>query len=240
MIIDKLYRGDKRQNGTLVEKYRSAGLISKMIDGGDPMFIQRNGLIEGIKAHVDPLNENHIKFHNTTHFLSFSASYERAKYFAASGKPEQLLRCNDYEEQRCIFSLDISSRKIISDEAGLYYLEYNCNRKLLQSDEPAEILLGILLRNQPCNFCNKNRKHTILLIDVVKHLKNLNDKDNYSNWIKLATRDTEWLIMCTDYYADLYGNSAIIPRSNLWTAEHFRLKTEPVRDLSNDGTMWFS
>ena len=229
-----LYRGDKRENGSLAEMYRSVGIYSKQINGGNPAYVDRHGLMESIRAHVKPLITVEKVFQQKSKFISFTSNYERAKYFASDGKTDLLIPCKEYYERRYIFTLEISPNKLEDFKNGIYRYEYLCNRQLTRSNSIDPFDINVM-KMVPCDFCQNNKNfHSILLIDVCKYLNQNKDNVKFQNAIKSAERDSEWLVIPTDYSIELRGDRSNIPVADFWRAEHFILKHENMKDPYED------
>jgi hypothetical protein len=234
MLPEKLYRGDKLKNGTFAELYRTEGLLSKEIHGGNPRYVSINGLLTSVRAHIKPANISEQIFHEKSKFISFTSDYKRAIYFASDGKPEKLRSCKEHYEQRYIFTFDISKIISIDQKNGLYKLEFYCNRKLIKPSALNDIAM-IFLRDVPCPQCQINKEpHCIVLVDVVAFLNNNKQSKARENAIQLAKRDFEWLIMPSDYSAKLRGLSSRIPLADIWSVDHFILEGEEYRDPFKD------
>jgi hypothetical protein len=231
MIPNYLYRGDNIDNKlTMPGKYRSEGLFTKLINQGDPAYIDKMGLLESVRSHIKPESDKEKVFSSTSSFLSFSSNRERALYFAACGKPDELVECQEYYEKRYLFTINTSDCQFQILQPGVFNLEYSCNRKLISQNAPADV--GICdLRNSPCEYCGNNlTNHHLLLIDVVTFLDSNPNLEKYEGAISNAQRDFEWLIMPMDYIPKLASYSARFPRSSIWHANHYILRSEGPRD----------
>jgi hypothetical protein len=173
MKSNKLYRGDKIQNMTMPERYRSSGIISKLINGGNPAYIQRQGLINAISAHTNPRTKAEKYFLDKSEFISFTEDKNIALNYCSYNAeldncfPNELLPCDEYFETRYIFCLDIYNIRKISFEKSIYLLTYKCNPELRKSDSLNE---GIIEAQREfgwynCEVCKRNELHKMYLIN---------------------------------------------------------------------------
>ena len=95
-----LYRGDTGGLGTFCEIYRTEGLLTKEINGGDPAYVDRNGLLESVRAHVKPANISEQTFKERSKFFSFTSHRDRALFYASQGNPNRLTPSENYLETR--------------------------------------------------------------------------------------------------------------------------------------------
>ena len=233
-----LYRGDTILNQTMPERYRSCGIISKMINGGNPAYVQRNGLVKSIQAHINPLTEAERIFLSKSKFISFSEEKFIAKKHCLYDKvqnkylSDELIECEDYHETRYVFSLDISEWLPLSPEEGIFLLEYNCNPARRKSDGLNEDVIEFQVESEwyQCEVCKRNEKHKMYIVDCVKflecHKKYCLNEGAFLN----AKEDKEWLVLPRDFHKDLRGCSSMIPVSNIWKAELYFLKSKGMRN----------
>lgn len=207
MKPDKLFRGDVKGNKTQPEQYGIEGLLTKLINNGDPSYISKAGIVEAIRVHVAPTVEETILWSKSS-FLSFSANRQRALDFAAYNKPENLIpgdRPGDGEKQAYLFTLDISVC-VATASHGIYSLAYDCSL------------------NIRCKHCTPaKQKHHLLLIDVVTFLSENHSFAKTEDAIENARRDSEWLLLPIDYIPQLDGFHARIVPSAIWDVEHYIL-----------------
>ena len=234
-----LYRGDQHTNSnTMPGKYRSLGLVRKIINGGSSAYIQREGLLNTITAHIDPRTIWEKDFHQKSEFISFSSDIDKAKYYCSKYEdkyfPENLIQCEEYYETRYIFTLDISNKIPIGNNTGIYLLRYKCNPELRKSDGLNEGVIEFhhQIKWTECPICPNNKYHEMVIIDSVKFLENNQNYSVNTNSLKNAKRDKEWLILPRDFSNELGDYSSFIPRSAIWTVEHYRLDFEKRRDPS--------
>ena len=241
MLPTRLYRGDSQSQESKAQHYRSAGLLTKVINGGNPAYIEQNGLLESVRAHVKAQSESESFFQKRSQFLSFSSQESRAMFYASSGHPNELVSSEDNSETRYIFTIDTTNIVSIKPRKGLHFLEYSCDNSLIRSDgnemetpgiDPLASLYGAFGSNL-CEGCDNRRlKHRLLLIDVVAFLNAVPSAERYKGALTNAQQDHEWLIMPSDYIPRLFGDSARIPRSQIWSARHYRLRSESPRDAT--------
>lgn len=226
-----LYRGDKYGNPTLPEMHYKDGLHSKLIQSGNPAYINKNGIYKSINSHIAPQKEDEVSFYKTSHFLSFSESIEIAKFYAADKKPHEMIETSKYRERRYLFTFNLEETKIEQNSEFVFTINFKCNRQLIEplSFDTLE-LLG--LRKSKCKYCELNDLfHTLLVLDVVSILKAHPDFKTDNNVLNNAKRDKEWLVLPYDYKSELYGYSSKIPRADFWSIQYFRLSTERERDI---------
>jgi hypothetical protein len=239
MIPKQLYRGDKRGNSTLPEKYRTEGLLTKFINGGNSAYIAKVGLAESIRVHVAPTDSVERILQSKSSFLSFSSDRDQALYYASEGNSSNVIQCHDYAEKRYLFTID-TSECIPTDDPGIYSLEYTCNQELIQPNAltPDDLIVA---KSVHCEFCKEGKQtHRLLLLDVVAFLSRHPHSAKSNSAIGNAQRDSEWLILPVDYLPRLYGFSARIPRSSIWHVEHFLLNTESTHEVTLDGIQGIS
>lgn len=240
MAITKLYRGDSLiKNRKTLQFYKSAGLLTKLGNAGDPAYVERNGLLESVRAHIKADSESEEVFQKRTLFFSFSANEERAKYYAADKQIEKLKQC-EQSETRYVFTLDISKCKPVGSLQGVYCLEYECDNSLIEGP-PYDIeiygydILHHFYQAQGQNKCrgcnNKQWKHRLLLIEVVAYLKAFPSQKKYSDALQKAQLDEEWLVMPIDYNPEIFGTSMRIPRTPILSAQYFYRTDDPPRNM---------
>jgi hypothetical protein len=233
MTPERLFRGDKANNGTSAEKYRSAGLMTKLLNGGNPAYVQRHGLLNSVRAHVKPSTIDEETFQSKSMFMSFSSNCDVSLFYAADGKPGDLIPSEPFQELRYLFTFLIDKHSLAECEDGIFLLTYAHDIQLEDGDSPFDRYVMKQRRDSGyarCEICEARETHKVFLIDVVTYLDK-NPKCAINEQARVnAARDFEWLLMPADYSAELRGTSSRLPRSRIWSAEHFRLKVEAPRD----------
>jgi len=156
--MSRIYRGDKRGNSTLPQLYRTEGIHSKLINGGNSAYVSQVGLAQAIKVHVSPSSSVEKILRSKSSFLSFSLDFERAKFYAADQHPRLLNPCDPYKETRYIFSLDTNDF-IETRDQGVFSLKYECDYELVRPNAltmPDVILSGYVR----CRFCKGGREES--------------------------------------------------------------------------------
>lgn len=238
MRLNKLFRGDTVLNKTMPERYRSCGIMSKLINGGNPAYIQRNGLIKSIQAHINPFTEGEKVFLSKSEFISFTEDENIAKIYCSYDKKRndyflnELTECEEYYETRYIFSLDISDCVPLNIEEGIYLLEYQCNPERRKSDGLNENVIEFQLKVDwyECEVCRRKERHKMFIIDSDRFLEYHKEYILNVGAFENAKMDKEWLILPRDYHKDFRGFSSMIPVSKIWNAKHYILKSEQKRD----------
>jgi hypothetical protein len=202
MLPKFLYRGDKKGNATMPEKY-NYGLYTKLLQRGDPAYISRKGIYQSVKNHVLPKSEEELQFYLRSHFLSFSESKEIAKWYASDKDIDEDCEAKEYPEKRYIFTFDFSRVQAKQFRKNIYDIPYSCF-------------------NSSCEICQSRKdSHHLLILDVFSILKENPTYLTNEQALASAKRDKEWLVLPFDYRADLYGCEGTIPCSNIWSVEHF-------------------
>ena len=254
----KLFRGDKISNlGTKPGWYRSEGLRSKAFGGGgDPTYIRREKLIESIRKHVkpNPSDESDKRYYSMSDYLSFSTSRDRSIFWGTDKNKLNLISCNEYDETRYLFTLDIDDNKLSQVESGIFTYLFNCNLSLKTAnnidpskvnandllngtDQNTESLLATVFankaQNESCTICGNGKyQHQIILINSYDYLLKNKNNSKYDGAIKFAKQDDEWLVFPVDTLEGGHGfPSARIPRADFWSAEHYRVEGELREDL---------
>src|SRR5262245_8727169 len=129
-----LYRGDR---SGLAKAWRTDGIMSRQMLGGNPATIDRVGLWEASRAHVKSEADPERQFYESTPLLSFSESLERAAQFAMGRNGRGHLEpCEaPYGEDTTIFELDATGLKN-DGELGLFVLDYTCDYSLAVPQGP--------------------------------------------------------------------------------------------------------
>jgi hypothetical protein len=218
-----LWRG-QRISPRGVGFFRTEGIITKQMDGGDPAYVRRAGLLSAILAHVRPRDEGEERFLRTSSFLSFSASEAVAKKYAAGRAGGQLVPCEAYDEDAVIYRLDTLHRAQLEGN-GLCELIYDCDYSLSRpiSRDPLEEGTARAVR---CEYClHGKRQHRVFLVDVAEHLRCHPAHVTRADALDSAERDEEWLVYPTDYVARLKGFQSRVPLARIWNAFGYQLSS---------------
>ncbi len=227
-----LYRGDKFFNKkTEPGIYRGNGLTSKAFYGkSDPAYISKEGFKETIKMHVNPISIRDQAIYDVTAYLSFTENIDRALFWAGD-KGIQLTEVgDDYTETRYVFTAIILKADLIPLADSIYEFRFACNTKLKKANAPDPLgINSYVLQYNTCPLCNGVAKvHSIILVDTVNFLERYKHTTEYDGAYYNAMEDSEWLLLPNDPLGSY--QSARIPRSDFWTAKHYRLVSEPPRD----------
>jgi hypothetical protein len=186
------------------------GLWTQLANGGNPYQLATLGLRQAIASHVTPDGRFGL-----THFLSFSASEDRARHFACdrfptAEEPVEAGRSGDDlwpHTEFLIFSFDVSSRTAVPDLPGLFSLSYAGG-------------------------------HRAAIIDVVAYLRSQSSRQynaQYAQALQSAQVDREWLVLPFDTIGD--GTlSALLLKSDELDAKHF---VEPSYFIDHAGGSGF-
>jgi len=227
-----LYRGDTIYNKrTQPGIYRGNGLTSKAFFGGsDPAYIQKIGLLDTIRIHINPVGIAHKHIYDTSAYLSFSENINRALYWASNKKADLLEEVkDDYTETRYIFTAIIPRLDLVPLSNAIYEYRFACNTNLKTSNAPDPGFITWSLRYNKCSICQGNEKnHSILLIDTVNFLETHRHLSTFDGAYGNAVEDSEWLLLSNDPLEKF--QSARIQRANFWSVNHYRLKTEQPRN----------
>lgn len=225
-----VFRGDKRGNGTLAEMHKSDGIISRLVNGGDPAYVERNGLLESVRAHVRADTAAERIFQNKSSLISFSSQISVAVHYGSDGNPKGLRECESYEAFRYIFQLRLDKLRLSSFGEGIYLLTYDHAPDLEVSDSPfttAILQEGFRSGRRRCEICDNEGVHRLLVISVVEFLEHYPSYRMGADALLNARQDHEWLIMPGDQYSSLHGQSAKICRSRVWEVGYFRMQSDP-------------
>jgi len=229
----KLFRGDNIFNvQTEPDLFRFNGLMTKAFGSGvDSENLELTGILNSVKFHVRHNSKKKKAYYDVSDYLSFTESYERAKYWCSERNELPLNPAQDYDETRYIFELDINNSKLNKIEDGIYSYNYNCNFKLRKSDS-GEIIhrstIEYINSTQTCPRCqNKNLKHQLILINSLEFLESKDKTLISSREIKFAKQDQEWLLLPNDLDYKTNKRLTKIPRSDFWTVNLFKVKNEP-------------
>lgn len=221
-----LYRGDSIFNDkTLPGQYRTEGIRSKTFGKGDPAYIQREGLISAIRKHVRPNRSlpTDLAYYNTTDFISFSESRDRALYWLSRrGTLTLEPAVVSYSETSYLFMLEVDMAKAEHWGGGIYSYTYHCNPRLRQPDAP-DMMTAIATAASIARGCEVCRggmvDHQLLLVNSEQYLRNQRDP-SLDKHIKFAHNDAEWLVLPADPIHSGFLH-ARIPRSDIWEVLHF-------------------
>ena len=231
-----LYRGDSIYNKkTQPGLYRGNGLTSAAFGGGgDPMNIEKKGLLETVKEHIDHIKGYEREYYSITDYISFSENWDTAKCWAADRNPNNLIPCLEpYQETRYIFHLKIPKSEIKEISTGVWEFHFACNKNLKTANNSKDILTTYALTYHDCPVCNSVLKaHSIILVQTTLFIPNLKD-DKYKRAKKLSDKNDEWLILPNDLDHHVFKHRTTrIPRADFWIAEHYNLDGE-TRDGGN-------
>ena len=220
-----IFRADRKGNNTMPERFATDGLLTKQLNGGDPLFYQNYGWIKAIKSHIDVTNEYESLFlYETTSFLSFSENEQLVKNIYLKGKENILYHNSSHNESDgYVFSASFNPVELHKLYDGIYYYEYKCNyerfRDLIFS--PLNSLVG-------CNICvqNPNYLHRLLIINATVFLSKLTKSSNeFLIALENSKRDNEWLLMPLDPMHAGIGYQSRIAVANFWNVEYFKSLT---------------
>ena len=229
----KFYRGDNICNKlTEPNLYRFDGLRTKAFGKGDPAYIEKHGLLDTIRQHINPdkkSNEDQ-NLYNTTPFISFSTNIDRAFYWLTDKNRFEIEKCKiDFSETRYLFECEIPDSEVIEKGKGIYSFNFICNPSLKTSNFLDPILdsaLPFMYGTTECPICNMSYKfHEIILIDTKVFLHQYKEKEKYKGAHILAEEDKEWLILPFDTMDKNGFKYNRIPRADFWKVKHFDLKT---------------
>lgn len=220
----KLWRGSNLSSdqGTM-GLYRVAGIMSRLPLGGDPDYVKRRGLWSAVGAHVNPGGETEERFLQTSSFISFTESEERARYYAAQCGVRDLEPCGVYAEDAVVFEMDISRRERLN-VAGVSRVHYRCDltRAIPLHDNANE---RESVKYCHCEYCDgSSKEHSLVLIDVVRFLEGRASEATNPEAFAAASRDQEWLVWPTDFVPRLRGFGSTVPPSTIWSSHHFRYR----------------
>ena len=225
----ELFRGDKIYNNiTEPGKFRNNGIRTKAFGGeSDPSNIERKGLLDTIRMHIKPESESDRKYYNVTDYLSFSESYDRAKYWCSDQNTLELISANDFYETRYIFRLVIENSQLEEIGNGIYLFHYKCNVNLKTSDSGNSISEAILQLSydkiEGCPICKELYNfHYLILIDSVKYLNNYKEQDACLGALQNSEKDREWLVLPYDLI-DSNHRTTRIPRADFWNVDLFKV-----------------
>lgn len=189
-----LYRGDADPKGERnLKMWRHGSLLTNLSSGGSVREIFCAPLVDLVRRHVDIGWEK-------THFLSFSESRSRAKVFAGEREGRDLILVDTSEWDAALITLDTGFfANLQTYGVGIYQCSYpsiplSHNRNTLPE------LLSYGIPRQMAYFHRQGRPITVLLIDVVSHLRKqiLDGQRELEVALEKAIRDSEWLILPLD------------------------------------------
>lgn len=220
----KLYRGDRKGNVTMPEKYPTDGLLTKQINSGDdPEPHRKYGWLNTIANHIHYSTTTEKFIYDTTQYLSFSTDLPIVMKYLSTGKNLEYEPAVKDEAEAYLFTLEIEDASLKQIEEGVYTYEYNCNYNRAITDFKFYTSISFFVR---CGICTENPsyRHQLLLINAKDYLE---DKQSlypveYSN----ARRDSEWLLMPLDPMIGVHaqGYQSRIPIADFWTVAFFKYK----------------
>jgi len=231
-----IYRGDDKWEA---KEYRTEGIMTRLMQGGNPATVDAVGLWEVARAHVRPENRSEQRFLNTTPFLSFTEDRYRAERYAKRGDVVPLVPYTDaFGEDTIIFELEIEGMRNAGHE-GVYVLDYPCNYTRVEPRFPGQDGLDQAAAVS-CEYCALDNKHIaevrvdgqgrllhrLLLVRVAAFLRSNPTRQRYAGALERAKRDREWLVYPVDYIHRLRGFNSRIPPAGIWNA--FRYKVVPL------------
>jgi hypothetical protein len=221
-LPETLWRGDQTRGRVVpVGLFRTSGILSKLGAGGDPGYVRREGLLRSIQAHVAPEPGADEHFSATSPFLSFTASYERARDFARGRARRVLIPCGPYDHEAVIFALSTHGARRDGDP-GCFRLTYRCDPTLIEPTGPGEDAEDSAAHVR-CEFCLSGpRDHVLELVNVAVFLRRLGNRTQHEEAVARADRDAEWLVLPRDYVERLEGDAGVIPRARIWSYEVYR------------------
>ena len=236
-----IYRGDAKGEAKM---YRTEGIMTRLMNGGNPATVDAVGLWEVSRAHVRPENGGEQRFLATTPFLSFSENRDRAEYYAKDGRAGRLVvRTEQFGEDTIVFELEVEGMKQDGQE-GVFVLDYPCDYTLVEPLSPGQDGIDQATAVS-CEFCAPDNKHfevrvdgngrllhRLQLIRVATLLRNHPERQRYAGALDQAEREREWLVYPMDYVHRLRGFSARVPRAQIWTAHRYKFVPEAEKPAS--------
>jgi hypothetical protein len=229
-MVLQLFRGENIANSTKPGLYRGDGLRSKAFGaGGDPAYINKAGLLETIRMHVNPSNAKDFSIYGLTEYLSFSESMDNAYHWAMGPTADVLDKCIvAYGETRYVFCIAVERSDLIEITDGVFEYRFRCNPMLKAANSPDPILTAIL-QNTGCPVCDGTRNtHSIIFVDTVCFLERHKHLAMYEGAYNNAIRDNEWLLLPNDPLGQF--KEARIPRADFWSAIHYIAMKDGSRD----------
>ncbi|MFA6335278.1 MAG: hypothetical protein WCX48_06950 [Bacteroidales bacterium] len=217
-----LFRADRKGNKTMPERFATDGLLSKQLNGGNPLFYQKYGWVKAIKNHIDVTKENESIFlYETSTFLSFSVNKQLVKNVYLKGKNDRTVHRSSFNESEAyIFSTSFNFEKLLNLNDGIYYYDYRCDYNRFR-----EYIFLPLIGSIGCNICkqNPNYIHQLLIINASVFLSKLAKNSNeYQTAFENTKRDSEWLLIPLDPMQDGIGYQSRIPVADFWNVEFYK------------------
>jgi hypothetical protein len=226
-----LYRGDKIDNQlTQPGIYRGNGLTTKAFyGGGDPAYIDKMGLLETIRIHINPKSPTDFLQYNKSGYLSFTTDVNRALFWASDkGNPIDKVT-DDYTETRYIFKAVVPTSDMTLIADGIFEYKFSCNTNLKTANAPDPGFVTWSYRQNICHICRgQDKTHSLILIDTVTFLEKHKNMTTYDGAFRNASEDMEWLLLPNDPLGT--HTSARIHRADFWKVHHLRLRSELPRD----------
>ncbi len=232
MAIIKLFRGDKICNEkTEPDLFRANGLRTVAFgSGGNSRNLENTGILNSVKFHVIHNSKKKKAYYNISDYLSFTESYDRAKYWCSEKNNLALLPAIDYQETRYIFEVDINQENLEEIEEGIYSFKYFCNFKLRKpdsNDNKSQRLYNLMNREQVCPICrNSDHNHELILINSYKFLKANKEFNISPKELEFSKNDEEWLLLPNDKEMRTGQRLTRIPRADYWKVQLFRVDGE--------------
>lgn len=224
----RLFRGDRNE---IAKYYRTEGILTRLLNGGDPSTVSRRGMFEALRAHISPEDINEKTFLQKTPFLSFTESRPKAESYAKGGAVGNLIPCEkQFGEDVVIFELNPGGMYNAGHE-GVFVLSYSCDFSRVLPRIPGED--GVAqAASVSCEFCGSENQqelmkggralsHRIMLIRAASFLRGKRERQRYDGAQRKAESDQEWLIYPMDYVHRLRGFASRIPPSQIWTAHRY-------------------
>jgi len=228
-----LYRGDDKWEA---KYYRTEGMMTRLMQGGNPATVDAAGLWEVARAHVRPANRFEQRFLETTPFLSFTENRYRAERYAKRGEVVPLVLCVDqFGEDTIVFELETEGMRNAGHE-GVFTLDYPCDYTRVEPLMPGDdgIAEAEAVR---CEYCGVDNKHVadirvdgqgrllhrLLLIRVPVFLRHHLERKRYAGALRQAEWDREWLVYPVDYVHRLRGFNSRVPPATIWNAFRYKI-----------------
>jgi hypothetical protein len=215
-----IYRADNKGNITMPEKFCTDGLLTKQINGGNPLFMEDYGWLNSIKSHIHFENNIGQHIYNTSAFLSFTAKREIAENIYLQTKNQYKCEKTTFEfADAYLFSFEFDRQNLISVGEGIYLFQFRCNYEKFKN--PTSIHHKFI----KCSICVNNAQyiHNIILIDVYSYLIKFSiTNPTLKKALENAIRDKEWLILPLDLMNDGMGFHSRIPVADFWNVEFYK------------------
>lgn len=210
------------------------GIRSKSFGKGAPAYIDARGLLNNIRAHINPISTADKAIYDATEFISFSVSRNRALYWLRSKDVDEISPCKtEFEETRYLFRLVIPDNELTALDAHstMFVFRYKCNPSLKRFNSADVRTDAIFAVTEPgtyfksCAICNgTERSHSIVLIDSCRYLEHYKTDAASDTALQNAHADEEWLILPIDF--DSGRTATTIPRADFWSVELYNAKGE--------------